>query len=189
MKHLFWFVFFAIVIVFNFIREQQYILIYYTSWTFILETTYFGLQTFKTPQLSEIANRIWPFMYAPAIVVCIGFWIIVAPIHFHQQPPENIFLLVVTHGFNMVAVLTERKIILTKDIWKPIVYTVVYNLFLVIYVGGGGRSISGKLPYWYAQYDKPIGWIFAALATTAVTAVHFIMGSPEPKEELRQYIV
>lgn len=189
MKQLFWFTLFSIVLVFNFIREQQYILIYYTSWTFILETTYFGLQTFKIPRLTQIANQIWPFMYAPAIVVCLGFWIIVAPVHFNQQPPGNIFLLVVTHGFNMVAVLTERKIIFTKDMWKPIMYTIVYNLFLAIYVGGGGRSISGKLPYWYAQYDKPIGWIFAALVTTAVTVVHFIKGSSEPKENPRQYNV
>lgn len=189
MKHLLWFIFFAIVLIFNFIREQQYILIYYTSWTFVLETTYFGLQALKLPRLTKIAHRIWPFLYAPAIVVCIGFWVIVAPIHFHQQPPENIFLLVVTHGFNMVAVLTEHKAILQADIWKPIMYTVVYNLFLAIYVGGGGRSISGKLPYWYAQYDRPIGWVFAALATTAVTVVHFIMGVSEPKQETRQYIV
>lgn len=189
MKHLFWFIFFSIVLIFNFIREQQYILIYYTSWTFILETIYFGLQAFKMPRLSELANRIWPFMYAPAIVVCVGFWIIIAPIHFNQQPPENIFLLVVTHGFNMVAVLTEHKHIWSKDIWKPILYTLVYNLFLAIYTGGGGRSISGKLPYWYAQYDRPIGWIFAALATTAVSVVHFMLGSPEPKGEFTQYIV
>ena len=189
MKHLLWFIFFAIVLVFSFIQEQHYILIYYTSWTFILETVYFGLQACQRPHLTQIAHRIWPYMYAPSIVVCIGFWIIIAPIHFKQHPPENIFFLVVTHGFNMVAVLTECKIIMTKDIWKPILYTVVYNLFLTIYVGAGGRSNSGQLPYWYAQYDKPIGWIFAALATTAVTTVHFIMGVPEPKEEPKQYIV
>ena len=189
MKHLLWFIFFVIVLIFNLIRERQYVLIYYTSWTFVLETAYFGCQCLKVPKCTDIANRIWPFMYAPAIVVCIGFWIIVAPIHFHQQPPENIFLLVVTHGFNMIAVITENKPIFTREIWKPIAYTLIYNLFLAIYVGGGGRSISGKLPYWYAQYDKPIGWVFAALAVTAVTVVHFIIGVAPPKKQSRQYIV
>ena len=89
----------------------------------------------------------------------------------------------------MVAVLAEHKPICAKDIWKPILYTVLYNLFLAIYAGAGGRSISGKLPYWYAQYDKPIGWIFAALATTAVATVHFIMGTHHPRKEPIQYIV
>ena len=130
----------------------------------------------RAPKRSQKHKKIGPKLDQKIDLVLdrffIGFWVIVAPIHFHQQPPENIFLLVVTHGFNMVAVLTEHKAILQADIWKPILYTVVYNLFLAIYVGGGGRSISGKLPYWYAQYDRPIGWVFAALATTAVTVVH-----------------
>ena len=75
-------------------------------------------------------------------------------------PPENIVMVFVTHGLNMVAAILEKKKVFLKDIWKPILYTTLYNTFLAIYVGGGGRSISGKLPYWYAQYDQPIGWVF-----------------------------
>ena len=89
----------------------------------------------------------------------------------------------------MVAVCMEERPVFSKDVWKPILYTLVYNLFLAIYVGLGGRSISGNLPYWYAQYDKPIGWIFGAMATAAVAIVHLLVVSPEPKESPKQYIV
>ena len=65
----------------------------------------------------------------------------------------------------------------------------IYNTFLAIYVGGGGRSISGKLPYWYAQYDQPIGWVFAALAVAATGITHFIIAVPEPTQISKQYIV
>ncbi len=186
MRHHFWTVLFGIVFIFSVIRERQFILIYYTVWTFMLELAYFLC---KSLRWTSMADALWPFMMAPAIVVCIGFWIIVAPMQFTYQPPENIVMVFVTHGLNMVAVIVEKKKVFLKDIWKPVLYTIVYNIFLAIYVGGGGRSISGKLPYWYAQYDQPIGWIFAALAVTAAGVTHFTIASPEPKKISKQYIV
>lgn len=185
-KHTLWFILFGIVLVYNSLRERQYLLIYYTVWTFILETTYFALKTFK---LEKVSDKIWPYLYAPAIVVCMGFWMIVAPVHLQTNTGANIITLFVTHGFNMFAVLLEKKPVYTKDIWKPVLYTIIYNIFLAIYVGGGGRSISGRLPYWYAHYDKPIGWIFAALASSAVAVVHFFISHPSPKKQSTQYIV
>ena len=186
MKHHLWSVLFSIVLVFYAIREHQYILIYYTIWTFILEWLYFAA---KSLQWNRLADVLWPYLVAPAIVVCVGFWAIVAPMQFQYQPPGNLFLIFVTHGLNMVAVIAEKKKVFNKDLWKPILYTTIYNLFLAIYVGGGGRSITGQLPYWYAQYDQPIGWIFAALAIAASGVVHFIMAVPEPRNEIKQYIV
>jgi len=93
----------------------------------------------------------------------------------------------------MVAVLAERKKVFTNDIWKPILYTSIYNTFLALYVGAGGRSKSGHLPYWFAQYDQPIGWIFAALAIASTGVVHFIVAVPKDdqlhKTSTKQYIV
>ena len=186
MRHHFWTVLFGIVFIFSVIRERQFILIYYTVLTFMLELSYFLC---KSLRWTSMADALWPFMMAPAIVVCIGFWIIVAPMQFTYQPTENIVMVFVTHGLNMVAVIFEKKKVFLKDIWKPVLYTIVYNVFLAIYVGGGGRSISGKLPYWYAQYDQPIGLIFAALAVTAAGVTHFTIASPEPEKISKQYIV
>lgn len=186
MNHHLWTILFTIVLAFYAYREKQYILIYYTIWTFIVEWMYFVSKSLK---LYEVANMIWPYLVAPAIVVCVGFWAIVAPMQFQYQPPSNMFLIFVTHGLNMVAVIAEKKKVFNKDIWKPMMYTAVYNFFLAIYVGGGGRSITGELPYWYTQYDRPIGWIFAALAIAASGVVHFIMAVPEPRKDIKQYIV
>ena len=186
MKHYFWFVLFSIVYLFHAYHERFFTLIYYTVWTFLLEIAYFGARIAKQ---DAVAETLWPCLFAPSIVVCMGFWIIVAPVHLAAQGAGNAFLLVVTHGVNMVATLAERKRVLTKDIWKPLLYTFVYNLFLAIYVGAGGRSISGRLPYWYAQYDVPIGWIFAALAMSAVAIVHFMVSETPPKKASTQYIV
>jgi len=148
---------------------------------------------FKRPNTTRWANILWPYIYAPAIVVCIGFWFIVAPIHFTMQKPANLFLTFVTHGFNMLAILMENKKIYMKDLWKPVLYTFIYNIFLAIYVGGGGKSISNHLPYWYAQYDTYIGWVFFGLAVSAVAIVHFALSSPlSPKKtqpESEQFIV
>ena len=189
MKQHLWFILFAIVLGFYVMREKQFAFIYYTIWTFTLELSYFGAKSFGA---QDIANKIWPYLVAPAIVVCVGFWVIIAPMQFKQQPPENLVMIFVTHGMNMIAVLVEKKPIYMKQIWKPILYTTIYNLFLAIYVGGGGRSKANELPYWYAQYDQPIGWIFAALAITASGAVHFIMALPDKKQkdnQPKQYIV
>jgi len=186
MKQPLWFILFGIVLAFYAIREKQFALIYYTIWTFILEVLYFGARTIH---MNGVADEIWRFLVAPAIVVCLGFWAIVAPMEFQYQPPENIVMILVTHGLNMIAVISEKRNIYVKDLWKPVLYTACYNIFLAIYVGGGGRNKSGHFPYWYAEYDKPIGWIFAALSTTAVGVTHFIIATPEPKKIFKQYIV
>lgn len=185
-NHILWFILFGVVLIYNALQEKYYLLIYYTVWTFILEISYFAS---KIMHWDSIADHIWPYLYAPAIVVCMGFWIIVAPVHLKNQTRTNMITLVVTHGFNMLAVLVQKKPIYTKDIWKPVIYTVLYNLFLAIYVEGGGRSISGRLPYWYAQYDRPIGWVFAGLACSAAALVHFFLAQPTPKKTTTQYIV
>jgi len=147
-------------------------------WTFILETIFFALLVAKR---ENIAIKILPFIYAPAIVVCIGFWIIVAPAA-ATQPITNIVLTIVVHGLNMIALLLQPYKVYMTDLWKPVAYTIIYNIFLAIYVGSGGRSISGKLPYWYAQYDHSIGWIFAGLAVAAAMTVHIFVSVKKKKK-------
>ena len=180
-----WFILFSVVLLFDVLREGQYILIYYTMWTFLLETIFFGLLVFKK---ETVALKIFPFIFAPAIVVCIGFWIIVAPAA-KTAPITNIVLTIVTHGLNMVALLLQPYKVYMDDLWKPITYTAIYNVFLAIYTGSGGRSISGKLPYWYAQYDTPIGWIFAVLAVCAAMTVHIFTSSKKEKNIIKTKII
>jgi len=180
-----WLILFSVVLLFGALREGQYILIYYTMWTFMLETVFFGLLVFKK---ESIALKIFPFIFAPAIVVCIGFWIIVAPAA-RAAPITNIVLTIVTHGLNMIALLLQPYKVYMKDLWKPITYTTIYNIFLAIYSGSGGRSISGKLPYWYAQYDTPIGWIFGFLAITASMSVHIFTSSRPDKKIIKTKVI
>jgi len=174
----YWLVLFVIVLLFDFIREGTFVLIYYTMWTFILEIIFLTLLVTKRKQF---ARKIFPFIYAPAVVVCIGFWTIIAP-QTSTAPISNIVLTIVVHGINAIALITQPFKIYTTDLWKSVTYTFIYNLFLAIYVGKGGRSISGKLPYWYAQYDKPIGWIFAGLALVSVAVVHILSTAQTPKK-------
>lgn len=175
----FWFILFTIVLLFGVLREGHYLFIYYTIWTFTLETIFFGLLVAKR---EKMAAKIFPFIYAPAIVVCVGFWVIIAPAA-TEAPITNIVLTIVTHGLNMIALLLQPYKVYHDDLWKGISYTIVYNLFLAIYVGSGGRSISGKLPYWYAQYDRLMGWGFAGLAISAVTLVHLLSSSNKKRIE------
>jgi len=172
-----WFILFSIVLFFDFLREGTFLLIYYTMWTFILENIFFALLVAKK---DNIALKLLPFIYAPAIVVCIGFWIIVAPAA-GSTPITNIVLTMVVHGLNMIALLLQPYPVYMSDLWKPVAYTIIYNIFLALYVGSGGRSISGKLPYWYAQYDNSLGWIFAALAVTASMTVHIFVSVKQKK--------
>ena len=176
-----WFVLFSVVLIFVYVREQQYIFIYYTIWTFILETIFFALLVFKK---EYIAKKIYPVVYSPAIVVCVGFWVIIAP-SAKSRAITNLVFTIVTHGLNAFALILQPYKIYMTDLWKPIVWTVIYNIFLAIYVGSGGRSISGALPYWYAQYDNVLGWVFAALAISAVTIVH-IFSSTKQKNKIEQ---
>jgi len=173
----FWLILFSVVLIFDLFREQQFIFIYYTIWTFTLETIFFALLVAKQ---ELYASKLFPFIYAPSLVVCIGFWILIAPIS--SSPPQltNMVLTVVTHGLNMIAMVLQPYKIHLKDVWKPVFYTVVYNIFLAVYVGIGGRSISGNLPYWYTQYDKAVGWVFAGLAILAVSTVHVFCSSKRP---------
>lgn len=185
MKRYFWFILFTTVLAFDAWREQQYILIYFTMWTFILETVFFALLLLNRP-----TRHLFETIFAPSIVVFIGFWTVIAPMYISRQKPKNAVFVFVTHGCNALAMVGEVKSLTTSSIWKPIVYTIVYNLFLMCYVEAGGRSISGKLPYWYAQYEKPIGWVFMTLTVTAVALVHYISSTyiwPVPQKNA--YIV
>ena len=175
----FWFILFSVVLLFDWFREQQFIFIYYTIWTFTLETIFFALLLVKK---ERYASKLFPFIFSSSFVVCVGFWALIAPISISRPHFSNVVLTVVTHGLNMVAMLLQPYKIYKKDIWKPIVYTGIYNVFLAIYVGTGGRSISGKLPYWYAEYDKPIGWVFAGLSILAVSVVHILTTSKPPRK-------
>lgn len=192
MHRILWFLLFMIVLLFDLWGEKGYILIYYTMWTFVLETLFFSLFLIKNKRIQQIQKHIFETIFAPCIVVFVGFWTVIAPIYMNNKLPKNIFFICVTHGLNAIAIVSEIKHISLHSIWKPIIYTILYNLFLIIYVGTGGRSISGKLPYWYAQYDKPIGWAFAVVSVVAVSIVHFISAIyiwPIPKESSKQYIV
>ena len=181
----FFLILFSIVLAFDVYREGPYIFIYYTIWTFTLETFFFAMLVMDKRKLAE---KVFSFIYAPSIVVCVGFWIMIAPMSWSVANSTNIVLVTVTHGVNMFAMLIQPFKILHRDVWKPLLYTTVYNLFLAIYVGHGGRSISGKLPYWYAQYDRPIGWIFAFLAISASTAVH-ILSSTKRRAKTKVLVV
>ena len=192
MQRILWFILFMIVLMFDTWAEKAYILIYYTMWTFILETIFFSLFLIKNKRIQQIQKHIFETIFAPCIIVFVGFWTVIAPVYMNNKIPKNIFFIVVTHGVNAIAIVSEMKHISLKSIWKPITYTVIYNLFLIIYVGIGGRTISGKLPYWYAQYDKPIGWVFAAISVIVVSIVHVIAAIyiwPMPKNNPKQYIV
>jgi len=192
MQRTLWFILFTIVLIFDASAENAYILIYYTMWTFISETIFFSLFLIKNKRIQRLQTHIFETIFAPCIVVFIGFWTVIAPVYMHNQIPNNIFFIGVTHGLNAIAIISEIKHIPLKSIWKPITYTMIYNLFLIIYVGTGGRSISGKLPYWYAQYDKPIGWIFAIISILAVAVVHFVSAIyiwPIRQKPTKQYIV
>jgi len=192
MQRVLWFILFSIVLMFDAWAEKAYILIYYTMWTFILETIFFLLFAIKNKRIQQIQKHIFETIFAPSILVFVGFWTVIAPVYMNNKIPKNIFFIIVTHGLNVIAILSQTKHISLHSIWKPITYTIIYNLFLITYVGIGGRSISGKLPYWYAQYNKPIGWVFAAISIIAVSIIHFISAIyiwPRPKRTTKQYIV
>lgn len=139
MRHHFWTVLFGIVFIFSAIREHQFVLIYYTVWTFILELVYFLC---KSLNLSSIADILWPFLLAPSIVVCVGFWIIVAPMQFMHHPPENIVMVFVTHGLNMVAAILEKKKSLSK---RHLETHSVHNIV---------QYIFGHLRRWWGTIDQ-----------------------------------
>jgi hypothetical protein len=193
MQRQLWFILFLTVLLFHAYVEGGFILIYYTIWTFTLETIFFGLLMLKSPRIVAIRRHLFEIIFAPSIVVCVGFWIVIAPIYLRSSKPKNAVLVFVTHGLNAIAMITEIKTLKTFAIWKPLLYTLIYNLFLIVYVGAGGRSISGKLPYWYAEYDKAVGWVFFALAMSAVALVHVFSATyvwpVRPKRESIQYIV
>lgn len=168
-----WFLLFAIIYLYSLLKEQHYILIYYTYWSLTLEIVYFGLLLSGRP-----TKWLYSIILAPSIVICLGFWLVIAPMYPWSSPSVNIILTLVTHGCNMVALLTQKQErIYVREVWKPLLFTSIYQFFLILYVGSGGRSISGQLPYWYAQYDRPVGWVFALLATFANFIVHIGVAS------------
>jgi len=176
-----WFVLFSIVLIFVFVREREYIFIYYTIWTFTLETIFFALLVLKK---EHIAKQIFPIVYSPAVVVFVGFWVIIAP-SAKSRAITNIVFTLVTHGLNAFALILQPYKIAMADLWRPVCWTLVYNIFLAMYVGSGGRSISGALPYWYAQYNNALGWVFAGLSVSAVAIVH-IFSSTKPKKKIEE---
>ena len=184
-----WFVLFSIVLCFGLIQEQCYIFIYYTFWSFTLEVIYFGLVTLGVGK-DWLQHQLYSILLAPSIVVCLGFWMIIAPTYYWHSPAGNVVMAVTTHGCNMVALLSQTASrTKARDVWKPVLFTTVYQLFLVLYVGSGGRSISGKLPYWYAQYDVSIGWVFAGLAIVSVGLVHISISTYRYKPVATLHIV
>ena len=144
MQRQLWFILFLTVSLFHIYVEGAFIFIYYTIWTFTLETLFFGLLMFNSPRIVAIRRHLFETIFAPSIVVCVGFWIVIAPIYLQSSKPKNAVLVFVTHGLNAIAMVTETKTLATGAIWKPLAYTFIYNLFLIVYVVAGGRSISGK---------------------------------------------
>ena len=184
-----WFLLFGIVLCFGLIQEQCYLFIYYTFWSFALEVFYFGLVATGLGK-EGLQHQLYSTLLAPSIVICLGFWMIIAPTYSWDSPAGNIVMAVVTHGCNMVALLSQTQYhIKARDVWKPVLFTTIYQLFLALYVGSGGRSISGKLPYWYAQYDMSIGWVFAGLAIVSVGLVHVSLSMYRSKPVSTSHIV
>jgi len=180
----FWLILFLIVILYDIYLEHQYIFIYYTIQTFVLEIFYFitvCLTKLNCPKAVYWKRQLFDIVFAPAIVVCIGFWIVIAPTKINGPKPQNGVFIAVTHGLNIIALFDEMMSIRSEALWKPLLYTFLYNLFLIAYVGAGGRSISGKLPYWYCEYDKPVGWTFAFLGIFAVGVIHASLSNNVPK--------
>lgn len=171
----FWLLLFLIVLAYDLYLEHHFIFIYYTIQTFSLEILYFTAAVLEKAGHTRAApwkKHLFDIVFAPSIVVCVGFWVVIAPTRIHGPKPRNSVFIVVTHGFNALAMLDEVQSVRADAIWKPVLYTFLYNLFLIAYVGAGGRSISGKLPYWYCEYDKPVGWIFALVSICAAALVH-----------------
>lgn len=184
-----WFLLFGIVLCFGLIQEQGYLFIYYTFWSFALEVVYFGLVAMGVGQ-EGLQHQLYSILLAPSIVIGLGFWIVIAPTYSWNSPAGNIVMAVVTHGCNMIALLCQTQYRTNvRDVWKPVLFTTIYQLFLAVYVGSGGRSISGKLPYWYAQYDVSIGWVFAGLAVLSVGLVHVSVSMYRDKNVTTSHIV
>lgn len=183
MEHcFFWLILFSIVLGYDIYLEKQYILIYYTIQTFLLEIFFFLALCLSKwyPRANYWKQHFFDTVLAPAIVVCLGFWLIIAPTKMNGPKPQNGVLMVVTHGFNVLALWDEMLPIQSETVWKPLLFTFLYNLFLIAYVGAGGRSISGKLPYWYCHYDTATGWVFAVLSIFAVGLLHVVAGRFSP---------
>ena len=173
-----WFlVLFLIVLVFGLVREGPYIFIYYTFWSFTIEIVYFALVVCGTGRVYQ--EMLYNMVVAPSIVVAFGFWLLIAPTYDWKSVNSNIVLSMVVHGANAVALVLQKELfsIVSRDFWKPVLFTILYNLFLPLYIGLGGRTMGGHIPYWYAQYDRPIGWVFGLLAICSVGITHLIVAT------------
>ena len=182
-----WFALFVLCLAYKVSLEQWFVFTYYTYWTLTLEIVLFAL--WLTPEWSYMADALFPTVLAPSLLVAIGFWVLIAP--FEEWTPEGLFEALVPHGLNAVAMCNEMRPMARSDVWKPVLYTMIYNMFLCAYVVSGGRSVSGKLPYWYAQYDSYLGWLFTILAMSSVALIHlsFAIAYPVPPESSKQCIV
>jgi len=183
-----WFlVLFVIVLLFGILREGAYLFIYYTFWSFTTEIIYFTVVVCRVQK--HYQKLLYNIVMAPSIVVSLGFWLIIAPTYHWKSANSNIVLSIVVHGINTIALLLQKQelfSILSRDFWKPVLFTTIYNIFLPVYIALGGRTVSGFIPYWYAQYDRAIGWIFGILAISSVCITHLIIAtslhSPTPKK-------
>lgn len=173
MYRLTWFILFVLTLAYNIYLEQWYVFIYYTTWTFVVEIILFAcllLEDYST-HFKRLANFLFPVVFAPTILVALGFWVLIAPT-LSNKISYDFVRIFITHGLNVLAAYTVRRPVTVQDIWKPLAYTMSYNIFLVTYVLLGGRSISGKLPYWYCEYDSYLGWLFVSLSLAAVALIH-----------------
>jgi len=181
---------FVIVLIFAILRERHYIFIYYTFWSFTIEIIYFTFVVFKVPRYYQ--QLLYNIVMAPSIVVALGFWLLIAPTYNWKSVNSNIFLSIVVHGINAIAIIIQKKeflSIISQDFWKPVLFTTLYNIFLPVCIALGGRTKSGSIPYWYAQYDKAIGWIFGILAITSVGITHIITATYFNSSTLKKKVI
>lgn len=184
MYRLFWVILFMLTLAYNIYLEQWYVFIYYTTWTFVVEIILFTsllLEDYST-HFKCLANFLFPIVFAPTILVALGFWILIAPT-LSDKISYDFIRIFITHGVNALAMYTVRRPVFIQDMWKPLAYTVSYSVFLVTYVLLGGRSISGKLPYWYCEYDRPVGWLFISLSLVAIALIHAWIARAKPVEQ------
>ena len=80
-----WFLLFGIVLCFGLIQEQCYLFIYYTFWSFALEVFYFGLVATGLGK-EGLQHQLYSTLLAPSIVICLGFWMIIAPTYSWDSP-------------------------------------------------------------------------------------------------------
>ena len=178
MFRVFWFALFVLALAFDVQYEGAYIFVYYTMWTLMLETIYFGCLLSTSKRCQQISDALFPILMGPTLLVALGFWLLIAP--FAETSLRRFLYTIIVHGLNALAMCTEIRPIDKRDVWKPVLYTITYHVFFITYVMHGGRDVKGKLPYWFAQYDTFLGWAIAAFAICCSGLVHMLLGFVYP---------